>query len=99
MMRIGEFLVRCRALTSRQVDEILDLQMRLRLQGGDATLFGELALDRGYIHEVDLGRWIEAKALLEEVAKGRATWPTSISGSPAPATRLSVASGQPPPRV
>ena len=90
MMRIGDFLVRSGALTSRQVDDILHLQMGLRRRHGPPVLFGRVALDGGYIDETDLGQWIEAKALLEEVAKGRAAWPTSIAPAPAPATELSA---------
>lgn len=42
--RIGEGLVRRGALQSAQVDEILTIQ-----KNGDKRLFGEIALDLGYI--------------------------------------------------
>ena len=87
-MRIGEFLACCGALTPRQVDEILHLQRGLRRRQGPKALFGRVALDRGCIEEADLGQWIEAKALIEAVARGRVAWPTSIDRVPAPATEL-----------
>ena len=66
-------MVRSGALTARQVDDILDLQRSQRNAGGRHTVFGGIAMNRGYITDADLGRWVEAKALFENFANGRAT--------------------------
>ena len=44
--RIGEFLVKIGAMTAEQRDEILELQKK-----EPDRLFGELAVERGYIND------------------------------------------------
>ena len=44
--RIGEALVRIRAMTPEQVDQVLKLQ-----QDGDNRLFGEIAIGEGFIND------------------------------------------------
>jgi hypothetical protein len=54
--RIGEALVRIGAMKSYQVEDIL------RLQGsGDRRLFGEIAIEMGYIDDAAVKKYLEAK--------------------------------------
>jgi hypothetical protein len=41
-----------------QVEEVLDIQ-----QAGDSRLFGEIAIELGYINEEILKKYVEAKAV------------------------------------
>ena len=53
---IGEALVRQGELTREQVDYVLKLQ-----QEGDKRLFGEIAVDLGYIDLLTVIRYLEAE--------------------------------------
>ena len=55
--KIGEFLLRIGVISQRQVQEILDIQ-----KAGDSRLFGEIAIEFGYINDEVLQKYIEAKA-------------------------------------
>ena len=44
--KIGEALVRIGAMTPEQVDQVLKLQ-----QDGDGRLFGEIAIEQGFIND------------------------------------------------
>ena len=78
LMRIGEFLVRSSVLSHRQVDQILHRQLSLRREQGKWTVFGRLAIECECMTEHDLGCWIEAKALVERIAKGRTFRPHEV---------------------
>jgi len=58
--KIGEFLVRIGVMRSDQVDEVLNIQ-----QAGDKRLFGEIAIDFGYINDAILRKYVEAKTAWE----------------------------------
>ena len=55
--RIGEFLQRIGVMNQQQVQEILDAQ-----KAGDSRLFGEIAIEFGYINDDVLKKYIEAKS-------------------------------------
>jgi hypothetical protein len=55
--KIGEFLQRIGVINQQQVQEILDAQ-----KSGDTRLFGEIAIEFGYINDEVLKKYIEAKA-------------------------------------
>ena len=59
--RIGEFLQRIGVMNQQQVQEILDAQ-----KSGDTRLFGEIAIEFGYINDEVLKKYIEAKAAWEK---------------------------------
>jgi hypothetical protein len=54
--KIGEFLKRIGVITEQQIREVLDLQ-----KAGDSRLFGEIAVELGYINDEVLKKYIEAK--------------------------------------
>ncbi len=54
--RIGEGLVRIGAMTEDQREKILDLQ-----DGGDTRLFGEIAVDLGFIDDQAIMDYINNK--------------------------------------
>ena len=54
--RIGEGLVRIGAMTEEQREKILDLQ-----DGGDTRLFGEIAVDLGFINDQAIMDYINNK--------------------------------------
>ena len=54
--RIGETLVRIGAIKPYQVNDILFAQKK-----GDSRLFGEIAIDFGYINDDVLRKYIEAE--------------------------------------
>lgn len=54
---IGEFLVRTGVMHEYQVKDVLTVQ-----RTGDRRLFGEIAIEFGYINDVVLHRYVEAKA-------------------------------------
>jgi hypothetical protein len=58
--RIGEFLVRIGVMTEEQVQEVLQAQ-----KAGDMRLFGEIAIEFGYINDEILKKYVEAKAVWE----------------------------------
>ena len=55
--KIGEFLQRIGVINEQQIQEILDAQ-----KAGDSRMFGEIAIDFGYINDEVLKKYIEAKA-------------------------------------
>lgn len=59
--KIGEFLLRIGVMSRQQVREILDAQKK-----GDSRLFGEIAIEFGYINDEMLKKYIEAKAVWKE---------------------------------
>jgi hypothetical protein len=54
--RIGEALVRIGAMKSYQVQDVLRLQ-----QGGDHRMFGEIAIELGYIDDQAVRKYLESK--------------------------------------
>ncbi|MEI6873557.1 MAG: hypothetical protein WCL50_00345 [Spirochaetota bacterium] len=56
--RIGEFLVKIGALTEAQVTEVL----RVQGEGEEPRLFGEVAIELGYIDDAALKRYIDERA-------------------------------------
>jgi len=59
--KIGEFLQRIGVMNQKQVQEILDAQ-----QAGDSRMFGEIAIEFGYVNDEVLKKYIEAKAAWEK---------------------------------
>jgi len=59
--RIGEFLVRIGVMKSYQVDDVLRAQ-----KAGDNRLFGEIAIEFGYINDEVLKKYVEAKEVWTE---------------------------------
>ncbi len=55
--RIGDILIRIGAMGKRQVDDVLRRQ-----KAGDKRIFGEIAIDLGYIDDGALKRYVEYKA-------------------------------------
>jgi len=53
--KIGEFLVKIGAITQAQVDHVLELQSK-----GDSRIFGEVALELGYINDEAIKRYVDA---------------------------------------
>ena len=58
--KIGEFLVRIGVMKPHQVEEILRIQ-----RVGDKRLFGEIAIELGYINDEVLKKYVEAKQAWE----------------------------------
>ncbi len=54
--RIGRFLVRIGAMTTRQVEEVLVEQ-----ETNPHNLFGMIAIEKGYIDDKALRAWLTAK--------------------------------------
>ena len=54
--RIGEALVRIGAMTTEQVDQVLKLQ-----QDGDDRLFGELAIEQGFINDQAIKAYLDSR--------------------------------------
>ncbi len=54
--KIGEFLVRIGVMIEEQIKEVLQAQ-----KTGDQRLFGEIAIDFGYINDEVLKKYVEAK--------------------------------------
>ncbi len=54
--RIGEFLVRIGAMKRYQVDDVVRAQ-----QAGDRRMFGEIAIEFGYIDDAAIQRYLAAK--------------------------------------
>lgn len=59
--RIGEFLQRIGVINEQQIQEVLDAQ-----KAGDSRMFGEIAIDFGYINDEVLKKYIEAKSAWEK---------------------------------
>jgi hypothetical protein len=59
--KIGEFLQRIGVMNQQQVEEILDAQ-----RAGDSRMFGEIAIEFGYVNDEVLKKYIEAKAAWDE---------------------------------
>jgi hypothetical protein len=58
--RIGEAMVRIGAMKSYQVEDVLRLQA-----AGDRRLFGEIAIEMGYIDDAAIRRYLGAKRAAE----------------------------------
>ncbi len=56
--RIGDFLVRIGAMTAAQVDEVLKLQE----ESDEPRMFGEIAIERGFIDDDALRRYVEERS-------------------------------------
>jgi len=54
--RIGEGLVRIKAMTQDQVDHVLKIQ-----DGGDKRLFGEIAIEFGYIDDQAIKAYLDRR--------------------------------------
>ena len=54
--RIGEALVRIGAMTPEQVDQVLKIQ-----QDGDNRLFGEIAIEQGFINDKAIKAYLAAR--------------------------------------
>ncbi len=52
--RIGEFLVQIGAMKRYQVDDVLRVQKE-----GDSRLFGEIAIELGYINDEAIKRYLD----------------------------------------
>jgi hypothetical protein len=52
--KIGDVLVRIGAMTAEQVEEVLNTQ-----KAGDTRIFGEIAIELGYIDDEALRRYVE----------------------------------------
>ena len=52
--RIGESLMTIGAITREQVDHVLRIQA-----GGDSRIFGEIALDLGYVDDEAIKRYVD----------------------------------------
>ena len=59
--KLGEFLLRMDAIKPSQIDDVLSAQ-----DAGDLRLFGEIAIDLGYINDEVLRKYVEAKAAWEK---------------------------------
>jgi len=54
--RIGDFLIEIGVMTKAQVDEVI------RIQGqGDGRLFGEIAIELGYVDDSAIKRYLDSK--------------------------------------
>ncbi|UCF98056.1 MAG: hypothetical protein JSV89_00620 [Spirochaetaceae bacterium] len=54
--RIGEALVRIGAMIPEQVDQVLKLQ-----QDGDKRLFGEIAIEQGFINDKAIRAYLDSR--------------------------------------
>jgi hypothetical protein len=54
--RIGQFLVRIGAMTQDQVEDVLRFQEK-----NPHSLFGMIAIEKGYINDTALRVWLSAK--------------------------------------
>ena len=59
--KIGEFLQRIGVINEQQIQEVLDAQ-----KAGDSRMFGEIAIEFGYINDEVLKKYIEAKSAWEK---------------------------------
>jgi hypothetical protein len=58
--RIGDFLLRIGAMTRDQVDEVLKAQSED--DDEEPRMFGEIAIEKGYIDDSALKKYIEQKS-------------------------------------
>jgi hypothetical protein len=56
--RIGDFLLRIGAMSRAQVDEVL----RIQREDEEPRMFGEIAVELGYIDDSALNKYIDEKA-------------------------------------
>ena len=54
--RIGEFFLRIGAMQHHQVDEVLRAQ-----EAGDNRLFGEIAIEQGFINDQAIKAYLDSK--------------------------------------
>ncbi len=54
--RIGDFLVQIGAMKESQVEEVLRAQKQ-----GDARLFGEIAIELGFIDDTAIKKYVDSK--------------------------------------
>ncbi len=59
--RIGETLVRINVMKTYQVADVLSAQ-----KAGDNRLFGEIAIELGYINDEILKKYVEAKEMMKK---------------------------------
>ena len=66
--RIGESLMTIGAITREQVDHVLRIQA-----GGDSRIFGEIALDLGYVDDEAIKRYVDhmKKQKIKPAAEGQ----------------------------
>jgi len=55
--RIGDFLITIGAITREQVDHVLRVQA-----GGDSRIFGEIALELGYLNDEAIKKYVDHMA-------------------------------------
>lgn len=58
--RIGDFLIRIGAMTAEQVAQVLAIQSQDK--DDELRLFGEIAIELGYIDDEALARYMAAKS-------------------------------------
>jgi hypothetical protein len=51
--KIGEFLVRINAMSQEECDEVFMIQ-----QNGDKRLFGEIAIEHGYVDKESIKKYL-----------------------------------------
>jgi hypothetical protein len=56
--RIGDFLVQIGAMTQAQVDEVIKVQE----EGEEPRMFGEIAIELGFIDDSAIQRYLEHKS-------------------------------------
>jgi len=56
--KIGEFLIRIGAMTSAQVEEVLGVQE----ESDEPRMFGEIAIEKGFIDDEALRRYVEERS-------------------------------------
>ena len=52
--RIGEFLLRIKAMTADQIDQVLEAQ-----KAGDTRRFGDIALELGFVQDDAIKRYVD----------------------------------------
>jgi hypothetical protein len=62
--KIGEFLLEIEVMKPYQVEDVLRAQ-----KAGDTRLFGEIAIEFGYINDEVLKRYVEAEEEWRELTK------------------------------
>jgi hypothetical protein len=72
--RIGDFLVKIGAMNAEQVNHVLQLQ-----ESGDSRIFGEIALELGYLNDDAIKRYVDHMEKWKVAAEDE---PPSELGSP-----------------
>jgi len=72
--KIGDFLVRIGVMQPWQLDDVLWAQ-----HSGDARLFGEIAIERGYIEDAALRLYVESHSKSGETAHGKPSGNTACA--------------------